>query len=78
MHEFLNRPYRSHKVREQRKHAVVEYHRTLSKIAAKRKGEQAAKQLLVPPELINIVEESIAGIPTDSAEGTDAGTTFEE
>jgi len=79
MREFLDRPYRDKKVRQQRKVKAVEYCKKLAKLKVRKvePGVQAGS-IFVPPELVEIAETSNAGVQPTNTEGTNSGTAHQK
>jgi hypothetical protein len=71
MQDFLDRPYRKKKVRQQRLVMAAKYHDKLLKRQKEAKIHSGA--ILVPPKLTEIAEASLAGVPTTDTEDFNSG-----
>lgn len=71
MQEFLNRPYRDRRVRQQRKAQVVVYRKKLA--ALKKEPVVQPGSILVSPELVELAGDINAGIISSDTESTDSG-----
>jgi len=74
MQEFLNRPYRNNKVRQQRKAKAVVYCKHVAKLI-RTADKPTNGAIFVPPELTEIAEASSAGVRTSGTKDTNAGLT---